>query len=126
MNYSWSQSSYISIRKSAYFIVRRNDPGYVPITDFAVLIKQQRKLIPIVNNLIQCYVKGACQADVFRQAVDVTGITLAKLDGTSKGGVAISIARDMGLPIRFVGVGEGIDDIRPFDAQEFTKALFLG
>ncbi|OQC35430.1 MAG: Signal recognition particle receptor FtsY [Deltaproteobacteria bacterium ADurb.Bin058] len=66
------------------------------------------------------------QADVFRQAVDVTGITLAKLDGTAKGGVAISIARDMGLPIRFVGVGEGIDDIRPFDAREFTKALFLG
>lgn len=64
------------------------------------------------------------QADVFRQAVDVTGIALAKLDGTAKGGVVLSIARDMGLPIRFVGVGEGIDDIRPFDAKEFTRALF--
>jgi fused signal recognition particle receptor len=64
------------------------------------------------------------QADVFRQAVDVTGIALAKLDGTAKGGVVLSIARDMGLPIRFVGVGEGIDDIRPFDAEAFAKALF--
>lgn len=64
------------------------------------------------------------QADVFRQAVDVTGIALAKLDGTAKGGVVLSIARDMGLPIRFVGVGEGIDDIRPFDAEAFARALF--
>ncbi len=64
------------------------------------------------------------QAEVFQQAVDVTGIVLAKLDGTAKGGVVLSIARDMGLPIRFVGVGEGVDDIRPFDPKAFTQALF--
>jgi len=64
------------------------------------------------------------QADIFTQAIQVTGITLAKLDGTAKGGVVLSITRDMGLPIRFVGVGEGLDDLRPFDAKEFTGALF--
>jgi len=64
------------------------------------------------------------QADVFQQAVDVTGIVLAKLDGTAKGGVVLSIARDLGLPIRFVGVGEGLDDLRPFDPHEFVEALF--
>jgi fused signal recognition particle receptor len=64
------------------------------------------------------------QADVFRQAVDVTGIALAKLDGTAKGGVVLSIARDMQLPIRFVGIGEAVDDLRPFDAREFASALF--
>jgi fused signal recognition particle receptor len=64
------------------------------------------------------------QADVFQQAVDVTGIVLAKLDGTAKGGVVLSIARDLGLPIRFVGVGEGLDDLRPFDPKEFAEALF--
>ncbi len=64
------------------------------------------------------------QADIFRQAVKVTGIALAKLDGTAKGGVVLSIARDMGVPIRFVGVGEGMQDLRPFDAAEFAEALF--
>jgi fused signal recognition particle receptor len=54
----------------------------------------------------------------------VNGIVLAKLDGTAKGGVVLSIARDMGLPIRFVGVGEGIEDLRPFDPREFAEALF--
>ncbi|HOU54816.1 MAG TPA: signal recognition particle-docking protein FtsY [Myxococcota bacterium] len=64
------------------------------------------------------------QADIFRQAVQVSGIVLAKLDGTAKGGVVLSIARDMGLPIRFVGVGEGVEDLRPFDPREFAEALF--
>lgn len=64
------------------------------------------------------------QADIFRQAVKVTGIALAKLDGTAKGGVVLSIARDMGVPIRFVGVGEKVQDLRPFDVAEFADALF--
>lgn len=64
------------------------------------------------------------QADIFRQAVNVTGIALAKLDGTAKGGVVVSIARDMGVPIRFVGVGEGVQDLRPFDPAEFVDVLF--
>jgi fused signal recognition particle receptor len=64
------------------------------------------------------------QAVQFHQAVGVTGITLTKLDGTAKGGVIFAVAQKLGIPIRYIGVGEGIDDLRPFDAQEFVEALF--
>lgn len=64
------------------------------------------------------------QAQQFNEAVGLTGITLTKLDGTAKGGVIFAIAHKMELPIRFIGVGESIDDLRPFDAQEFVDALF--
>jgi fused signal recognition particle receptor len=64
------------------------------------------------------------QAEQFFKAVGLTGITLSKLDGTAKGGIVFAIAERVGVPIRFVGVGEGIDDLRPFDAEEFVKALF--
>jgi len=64
------------------------------------------------------------QAQQFHAAVDVSGIALTKLDGTAKGGIIFAIARKTGLPIRFIGVGEGIDDLRVFDAREFVDALF--
>jgi len=64
------------------------------------------------------------QAEQFQQAVDVSGIVLTKLDGTAKGGIIFAIAKKMGLPIRFIGVGEGIDDLREFHADEFIDALF--
>ena len=64
------------------------------------------------------------QARLFNEAVGVTGISLTKLDGTAKGGVIFAVAKQMGLPIRFIGVGEKIDDLRPFDADEFVDALF--
>ncbi|MCV6589198.1 MAG: signal recognition particle-docking protein FtsY [Marinobacterium sp.] len=64
------------------------------------------------------------QAATFKDAVGVTGITLTKLDGTAKGGVIFAIAKQLGLPIRFIGVGEQVDDLRPFQAQEFINALF--
>ncbi len=64
------------------------------------------------------------QARQFRQAVGVTGLTLTKLDGTAKGGIIFALARHFGLPVRYIGVGEGIDDLRPFNAEEFTRALF--
>ena len=60
----------------------------------------------------------------FNEAVGLTGIALTKLDGTAKGGIIFSIAEKTGLPIRFIGVGEGIDDLREFDAEEFIQALF--
>lgn len=63
------------------------------------------------------------QAKQFHEAVGLTGIALTKLDGTAKGGVIFAIAQKMGLPIRFIGVGEAIDDLRPFDAEEFVTAL---
>lgn len=63
------------------------------------------------------------QADKFNQAVNLSGLTLTKLDGTAKGGIIFAIANKLKLPIRFIGVGEGIDDLRPFDAKEFISAL---
>jgi fused signal recognition particle receptor len=66
------------------------------------------------------------QAAQFQQAVGVTGISLTKLDGTAKGGVIFAIARKLGLPIRYIGVGEGVQDLRPFVAQQFIDALFAG
>jgi fused signal recognition particle receptor len=63
------------------------------------------------------------QATQFQQIVDVTGITLTKLDGTAKGGIIFAIAKKLGLPIRYIGVGEAIDDLRPFNAADFVDAL---
>jgi fused signal recognition particle receptor len=67
---------------------------------------------------------GLSQARQFTEVAGVNGIVLAKLDGTAKGGVAVAIAHDLKLPIRYVGVGEGIDDLVPFSAQEYVDALF--
>ena len=67
---------------------------------------------------------GLVQAQQFTGAAGVTGVVLTKLDGTAKGGVAVAIAHDLKLPIRYVGVGEGIDDLIPFSPQEYVDALF--
>ncbi len=64
------------------------------------------------------------QAQVFQEVVGVTGISLTKLDGTAKGGVIFAIAKQLNLPIRFIGVGEQIDDLRPFESDDFVSALF--
>jgi fused signal recognition particle receptor len=64
------------------------------------------------------------QAKQFHDAIGITGITLTKLDGTAKGGIIFAIAKQMKTPIRFIGVGESIDDLRPFDANDFVNALF--
>jgi fused signal recognition particle receptor len=66
---------------------------------------------------------GLQQARLFRDAVGVTGVALTKLDGSAKGGVAIAIAVELGLPVKLVGVGEGLDDLRPFDAHDYARAL---
>jgi fused signal recognition particle receptor len=63
------------------------------------------------------------QARLFGEAVGVTGVALTKLDGSAKGGVAIAIANELGLPVKLVGVGEGLDDLRPFDPEDFARAL---
>jgi fused signal recognition particle receptor len=66
---------------------------------------------------------GLRQARAFSEAVDVTGVALTKLDGTAKGGIALAIARELELPLKLIGVGEGLDDLRPFDPHEFARAL---
>ena len=63
------------------------------------------------------------QAEVFTKSLQCTGVILTKLDGTAKGGIVIPIRRQLGLPVKFVGVGEGADDLQPFDAREFIKAM---
>ena len=66
---------------------------------------------------------GVQQARLFSEAVDVTGVALTKIDGSAKGGIAVAIAYDLGIPVKLVGVGEGLDDLRPFDAGDFARAL---
>jgi len=66
---------------------------------------------------------GIQQAKLFSEAVEVTGVVLTKLDGSAKGGVAVAIAFELGLPVKLVGVGEGLDDLRPFDPMDFARAL---
>lgn len=94
-----------------------------------------------INHVIDRELPGACretllvldattgqnaivQAVEFKKAAPITGITLNKLDGTAKGGIVISIKKELGIPVKFVGVGEKIDDMQEFDAEEFVKALF--
>jgi fused signal recognition particle receptor len=66
---------------------------------------------------------GLQQARLFGQAVDVSGVALTKLDGSAKGGIAVAIAYELGLPVKLIGIGEGLDDLRPFDPNDFARAL---
>lgn len=66
---------------------------------------------------------GIAQARAFTEAVGVTGVVLTKLDGTSRGGIAIAVERELGIPVKFVGVGEGLDDLIPFEPEDFVEAL---
>ena len=94
-----------------------------------------------INRVIDRELPGACrenflvldattgqnavlQAKEFRNAANLTGLILTKLDGTAKGGMIISIRRELNIPVKFIGVGEKIDDMEPFDAEEFVTALF--
>jgi fused signal recognition particle receptor len=67
---------------------------------------------------------GLQQARVFKEATDITGIVLTKLDGTAKGGVIVGIQEELGVPVQYIGVGEDIEDLQPFDATRFVQALF--
>ena len=67
---------------------------------------------------------GLQQARIFTEALTVTGLVLTKLDGTAKGGIVVAIQKELGVPIKLIGVGEGVDDLQPFSAREFVDALF--
>jgi fused signal recognition particle receptor len=66
---------------------------------------------------------GLTQAKVFTETAGVTGIVLSKLDGTARGGIVIAVEQELGIPVKFIGVGEGIDDLIPFDPDAFVDAL---
>ena len=65
------------------------------------------------------------QAREFAEVADITGIILTKLDGTAKGGIAVAIQKELGIPVKYIGVGESIHDLQKFNAEEFVNALFL-
>jgi len=91
------------------------------------VLKKQDEALPHETMLVLDATTGQnalSQARSFNDAVPLSGITLTKLDGTAKGGMVFAIAKELQLPIRFIGVGEQVDDLRPFDADEFVKALF--
>ncbi len=69
---------------------------------------------------------GLNQARVFSEVAGVTGIVLTKLDGTAKGGIVVAVQRELGVPVKLVGLGEGPDDLAPFDPEAFVDALLLG
>jgi len=69
---------------------------------------------------------GIAQATVFTEAVEVTGIALTKLDGTAKGGVVLAVREGLGVPVKFVGIGEGVGDLEPFVARAFAERLMGG
>jgi fused signal recognition particle receptor len=66
---------------------------------------------------------GLRQASVFAEAVGVTGVVLTKLDGTARGGIALAIARELHLPVKLIGIGEAVEDLRPFEPRQFARAL---
>ena len=66
---------------------------------------------------------GLQQARLFGEAVDVTGVALTKLDGSARGGIAVAIAHELGLPVKLIGIGERLEDLRPFDPDDFASAL---
>ena len=66
---------------------------------------------------------GLQQARLFQETVDVSGVILTKLDGSARGGVAVAIAHELGLPVKLVGVGERLEDLQPFDPHDFARAL---
>ena len=67
---------------------------------------------------------GLSQARLFHEAVGLTGVVLTKVDGTARGGIAVAIRRELGIPVKLVGVGEKLEDLQPFDAQAFSRAIF--
>ena len=64
------------------------------------------------------------QARQFQEGIGLTGIVLTKLDGTAKGGIVVAICDELKIPVRYIGIGEGMDDLRPFDPDEFVRAMF--
>ena len=66
---------------------------------------------------------GLAQARIFSEVVDVTGIVLSKLDGSAKGGIVVQVQRELGVPVKLIGLGEGADDLAPFDADDFVTGL---
>jgi len=90
-----------------------------------IINKEMPELLPEILLILDATTgqNAVSQAKTFREEIGATGIVLTKLDGTSKGGVVVRIASELALPVRYIGVGEGLDDLRVFDSTDFTKAI---
>ena len=99
--------------------------------ELSKIVRVMKKIDPEAPHEVMLVVDGTTgqnalqQAVQFNEAVSLSGITITKLDGTAKGGILFAIAERLKLPIRFIGIGEGIDDLRPFEAADFVNALFV-
>jgi fused signal recognition particle receptor len=93
------------------------------------LVRSVKKLDPTAPHAVLLVLDATvgqnahAQAEIFRQVVGVTGIVMTKLDGTAKGGVLVSLAEKYGIPIHLIGIGEGADDLRAFDAHSYARGL---
>jgi fused signal recognition particle receptor len=100
------------------------------MAELAKVVRVMRKLDPSAPHEVMLVLDAGngqnalTQAQQFKEAVEVTGITLTKLDGTAKGGIIFPLSSQLQIPLRFIGIGEGIDDLQPFVAQDFIEALF--
>ena len=127
-------------------LIRQKEGADVLIVDTAGRLHNKKNLIDElakINRVIDRELPGAVretllvldastgqnalvQAREFGRAAKITGLVLTKLDGTAKGGIVLAIRRELGIPVKFIGVGEGIDDLQPFDGKEFVDAFFEG
>ena len=89
-------------------------------------IKEAEKmdLSGYTSESVKVFEDALAQAKEFNEVADITGVILTKMDGTAKGGIAVAIQAELGIPVKYIGVGETIDDLQKFDADEFVNALF--
>ena len=102
-------------------------PSDLPVTSFGIIARRQLAGAPHEVLLVidgSTGMNALNQAREFHKAVPLTGLIVTKLDGTSKGGMVVAIQKELGLPIKFIGLGEQPDDLQPFDAKQFAQALF--
>ncbi len=114
----------VTPKTKVVFLANPNNPTgtYVPFDE----VKRLRAgLPPHVLLVLDATIgqNGLAQARVFADVVDITGVALTKLDGTARGGILVAIADKFGLPVHFIGVGEGVDDLAPFTARDFARAV---
>ncbi len=99
------------------------DPSAVVFDALSSALSKQTDVV-LIDTAGRLHTKIIAQAELFHKAIGLTGIVLTKLDGTAKGGIVVGISHQLKIPIKFIGIGETMDDLRPFDASDFVEAIF--